>query len=70
MTKPEPIIVGFRYQCGDVVRVGGTIKGVVEQIIISRQMVTPLYLVEWWHDGMVTSRQFHEHELSLWEGGR
>ena len=51
------------FGCGQTVLVGGVIQGVIEEVIFARNMTDPLYLVEWWHDGDLRGRRFHESEL-------
>ena len=51
------------FGCGQKVLVGGVIEGVIEEVIFARNMTDPLYLVEWWHEGDLRGRRFHECEL-------
>lgn len=55
------------FSCGQKVVVGGVIRGVVEEVIFARNMTDPLYLVEWWHDGDLRGRRFHEFDLETRE---
>lgn len=48
-----------RFCCGDNVLIaGGTIPGTVEEIILVRGMLHPVYLVQWWNDGRCCTARF------------
>lgn len=55
---------------GQTVRIGTDITATVEEIIWSRGMQWPFYLVEWWHDGQLVTRRLHEADLHVWEKPR
>ncbi len=57
--------MGLTYQFlpGDCVIVGDDIHGVIERIIFSRDMVVPLYLVEWWDCGEYKAKEFNERDV-------
>jgi len=54
------------FQPGDYVWLGKEldIPGVIEEVIWSRGMEWPVYLVEWWLDGAVCTRRFHADEVT------
>jgi hypothetical protein len=57
------------YNCafrpGDKVSIGNDfgIQATVEEVIMARGTRSPLYLVEYWHDGHLVSRRLHEDDL-------
>lgn len=52
-------------QPGDKVAIGdGHISGVIERVILARGMTVPIYLVEWWQEGNVMSREFHADDVT------
>lgn len=54
-----------KYEPGQRVKVGdGTIEGVVETVKFGRNMTTPIYEIEWMHNGDIVARLFHEQDLS------
>jgi len=54
-----------KYSLNEVVRLGdGSITCRIEEIIFSRGMSSPLYLVEWWVNGSPQSCRVHESDLS------
>ena len=63
-SQPDPC----RFARGQTVRIGTDIRAVVEEIIWSREMQWPFYLVEWWHEGQLITRRFHQDDLQPWEG--
>lgn len=52
-----------KFEPGQKVIVGGDIEGVIEEVILLRNAKNHIYKVEWWHEGLVQSRVFHEEEL-------
>jgi len=57
-----------RFQPGDPVIIGDDIPGTVERVIFARGRATALIAVEWWCDGAVRWREFHEDEVRLTQG--
>lgn len=64
ISPTAPVPFPCRFPCGMRVLIGGgAISAVVEEVIFARGMQHPLYLVEWWQDGTMRERRFHECEL-------
>lgn len=55
------------YRCGDQVIFGDDIYGVIEELIFCRQMIDPVYLVEYWHNGELRATRLHEADLRPWK---
>ncbi len=54
-----------KFKPGQAVTVGnGAIVGIVERVIFARCQIKPMYLVEWWRDGDLCGREFHEDDVS------
>jgi hypothetical protein len=55
-----------QYPLGLQVCLGDNIKGIIERIIWARAMTEPLYLIEWWNDGQVLSREMLQNDIRPW----
>lgn len=54
-----------KFEPGQRVKVGdGSIDGMVESVKFGRNTTTPIYEVEWMHNGDIVARFFHEQDLS------
>ena len=52
------------YRQGQEVVIVSNINGIIEEIIFARGMIWPYYLVEYWQDGILHAKRFHEGDVS------
>ncbi|QBF31493.1 hypothetical protein CFI11_09730 [Thalassococcus sp. S3] len=62
MSEGDP----FRWSLkpGEAVRVGDDVEGIIEEVIWSRGMSSPFYLIEWWQDGDMRTWRFHAADVT------
>jgi hypothetical protein len=59
------MILSAKFEAGQTVYIGrGEISGIIDRVIFSRGCAKPLYHVEWWRDGDLCTREFHEDDVS------
>lgn len=58
----RPDLPPTKLQPGDKVQIGTGIIAMIEEVIWARGMRTPLYLVEYWHEGHLICRRVHEED--------
>jgi len=65
MTTRKPLKPITPLPLSTKVLVGGSIEGVVDEVIWRRGMEMPVYLVEWWEGGDVLSRRFLLEDIQV-----
>lgn len=53
-----------KFKPGDHVIVGGNITERVDRVIYCRNMIAPVYKIEWWHEGLPQAWEVEEEDLS------